>query len=229
MSYSAATPRADLRDPSSLWPWFQAFVFIYIGLVVIIAGFSSAYYLHSRGDPGYTPYDALGWTVTFGFFGTGLLLLAVYIVCIVMTCRLTYRMMRNLRLLGASRATISPGWAVGWYFIPFANLVMPMRAVDQIWRGTFNELNDFREPGGMIGAWWACWLISNFADSVGSRVIGENIFGPPTMPNTDQLYAGMAIYALSYLFAVLAGLFMLRLFGTLVRAQAQMVSVHAFR
>jgi uncharacterized membrane protein len=226
----STSPRAELRDPSTLLPWFRTFVLIFVGLVVVLAGVSTAYYLHSEGDPYYEPYDPLGWTVTLGFFSLGVLLLIVYIVCIVLTCRLTYRMMRNLHQLGSPQVSISPGWAVGWYFIPFANLVMPVRAVTQIWHATFGELNAPREPAGMIGAWWACWLIGNFADSIGSAVMGEsNPFADPVMPSAGQLYAGVVIYGVGYLFSVLAALFMLRLFETLVRAQAQMASVHAFK
>ena len=36
-----------------------------------------------------------------------------------------YRAQSNLRPLGASNVKYSPGWAVGWWFIPFANFVMP--------------------------------------------------------------------------------------------------------
>jgi uncharacterized membrane protein len=210
--------------------WLRVLTWIYIAFVVVIAGVGTAFYLHSEGDPNYAPYDALGTIVTFTFFGGGLLGACAYIFCVVLVCRVTYRMMRNLHQLGASQARISPGWAVGWYFIPFANLVMPVRAVTQIWHGTFGELNTPREPGGMIGLWWACWLISNFADSIGSQIMGEsNPFVTPMTPSSEQLYAGLALYNIGYLASVLAALLMLRLFDELTSAQKQLVSVTAFR
>jgi heme/copper-type cytochrome/quinol oxidase subunit 2 len=36
-----------------------------------------------------------------------------------------YRAYKNLSALNAQNLEHSPGWAVGWWFIPFANLVKP--------------------------------------------------------------------------------------------------------
>src|SRR5262249_29946861 len=36
-----------------------------------------------------------------------------------------YRANRNARALGAEGLAYSPGWSVGWFFVPLANLVMP--------------------------------------------------------------------------------------------------------
>ena len=46
----------------------------------------------------------------------------------------TRRATCNVAALGAESPTFSPGWAVGWWFIPFANWVQPLRVLNQAWR-----------------------------------------------------------------------------------------------
>lgn len=70
------------------------------------------------------------------------LLAAIYLVLLLATM-VTY----CLWLRGASQRAhtvsggnmgITPGWAVGWHFVPFANLVMPFRTVLEIWKVSAN-------------------------------------------------------------------------------------------
>ena len=55
--------------------------------------------------------------------------------------------------------TISPGWAVGWYFVPVASLWKPYEAMVEI-----VESSGARRPGrwafvrDLIGWWWAAWI-----------------------------------------------------------------------
>lgn len=60
----------------------------------------------------------------------------------------------NLRLFGARDLRFTPGWGVGWWFIPFANVVQPVRAVA--------ELHRHSTAGGRglarVGWWWTFWL-----------------------------------------------------------------------
>ncbi len=39
----------------------------------------------------------------------------------------------NVRALGARRLDYTPGWTVGWFFVPFVNLVKPCLAIQEIW------------------------------------------------------------------------------------------------
>lgn len=56
---------------------------------------------------------------------------------------------------------LTPGWAVGWYFVPFANLVRPYQVM--------RELHDQSSPEGegspLVGWWWAFFLGSNIIGS----------------------------------------------------------------
>jgi hypothetical protein len=45
-----------------------------------------------------------------------------------------HRAHRRLRELGIQDLEFTPGWGVGWWFVPVANLFMPYKAVKELWR-----------------------------------------------------------------------------------------------
>ncbi|WP_373741332.1 DUF4328 domain-containing protein [Neisseria sp.] len=63
------------------------------------------------------------------------------------------------RTLGAPGITISPGWSVGWYAVPFANLVMPYKAMAQIWRGSLMIAGQKRSAAVLV-IWWFTFIFS---------------------------------------------------------------------
>src|SRR5687768_18560933 len=50
---------------------------------------------------------------------------AVFVVSIITVALWIHRAHANLTEVGHDSLEFTPGWAVGWYFIPFANLVKP--------------------------------------------------------------------------------------------------------
>ena len=55
--------------------------------------------------------------------------------------------------------TISPGWAVGWYFVPFASFWKPYEAMREIWGGSFARQGwESEVHAPLLGWWWAFWL-----------------------------------------------------------------------
>ena len=52
----------------------------------------------------------------------------------------------------------TPGWSVGWYFIPIANLWKPYQAVKEIWIVSHKNTP---ADHAVVGWWWALLLISN--------------------------------------------------------------------
>lgn len=59
----------------------------------------------------------------------------------------------------------TPGWAVGWYFIPFANLWKPFQAMAFI----RNEVSDTFKGGPILGIWWTAYLVMNISSGVLTR------------------------------------------------------------
>ena len=53
--------------------------------------------------------------------------------------------------------TISPGWSIGWYFVPVATLWKPYEAMREIWKGSAAD-NETAARAPLIGWWWAAWI-----------------------------------------------------------------------
>jgi Domain of unknown function (DUF4328) len=69
-----------------------------------------------------------------------------------------YRANGNCRALGAKGMT-SPGWTVGWYFVPFANLWKPYQPMEEIWQASENPYNWQRvKRPTIVTCWWLAWL-----------------------------------------------------------------------
>lgn len=89
-----------------------------------------------------------------------------------------HRASGNMAALGNPKSKIAytPGWAVGSFFIPFANLFMPYRAVCEVWVRSEPPVREEgglafapRPPTTLVLAWWVTWLASNFVGRAASR------------------------------------------------------------
>jgi len=77
----------------------------------------------------------------------------------------------NARALGAEDLSGSPGWAVGWFFVPLANLIMPYTTVRDMWKASVNPKDWQAENGeSLVILWWACWLISQISGTIAFRL-----------------------------------------------------------
>jgi hypothetical protein len=111
--------------------------------------------------------------------GVGLIHFVVFIATVVAFCMWLYRSHKNLTALGNPKMALkhSAGWAVGSFFVPFANLIIPFRAVRETWAKSdpevpFDNYVPPSEPSAppVMNAWWAFWLISNFVANAAFRV-----------------------------------------------------------
>ncbi len=99
---------------------------------------------------------------------SGLLLIA-HIALVVAFCMWTYRASKNLQALEVGGRRFSPGWAVGWWFVPIMNLIRPYQVTREIWRGSYPSVTR-QDPQAwqnaplspILGWWWGAWLASNF-------------------------------------------------------------------
>lgn len=84
-----------------------------------------------------------------------------------------YRGYTNLPALRADSSEFTPGWAIGWWFIPFANLVKPFQVVRNLWAESDPDIDPegFHlnvQPGApaWMLIWWITWLITNFVSNL---------------------------------------------------------------
>jgi Domain of unknown function (DUF4328) len=91
-----------------------------------------------------------------------LLTVAIFVLIIIWM----FRAMKNNEALGRSDARLSPGWGIGGWFIPVANLVIPVLILQDLWRGSdpSSPRNDpawRNNRGSALVAWyWVAHVIS---------------------------------------------------------------------
>jgi len=156
------------RDPTVLTWWLTALLMIaiVIGSAALISsliqyGFigeaqSGAFQTREQFMSAATANDFRQRSLARGFS------LVIIIREIVFFCWI-YRANFNARQLGAKDMEITPGWAVGWFFIPFANLWVPFEAMSEIWNASAIPLawRQQRTPP-LVAVWWCIWLAVSF-------------------------------------------------------------------
>jgi Domain of unknown function (DUF4328) len=71
-----------------------------------------------------------------------------------------YRAYKNIQGFGAEGLRYSPGWAVGFYFIPILCLIRPVQVMGEIWRASDDPRNWSQRPGSwVISSWWTLFLL----------------------------------------------------------------------
>jgi len=172
--------------------------------------------LRDAGDQG-AVYE-FGESVTeLLYVGVALLQVLVFVATAVAFLMWMHRAYRNLPALGARRLDTTPGWAVGYFFIPFANLFKPFQVVREIWHGStprgggsdgFDGRDNFSfavpssGTPALIGWWWAFWIIANVASRASSRAtdmattIGGMVLASWVTIASDILFIAAALLAI---------------------------------
>ena len=103
----------------------------------------------------------------------------LYLTTAVFLMTFLYRAHENLPALGTSKNSLqySSGWMVGSFFVPFVSLVVPYRAVKELWQcslpvpelypGVSGYLPD---PPAFFAIWWFCWILANIGNNVLFRI-----------------------------------------------------------
>ena len=105
----------------------------------------------------------------------GIVQFVVYVTTVVVFLMWLYRVHENLAAFGVPRNQMqySSAWAVGSFFIPFANLVIPYRAIKEVWQKSvpnYATMFSAVSPPGFFAAWWGFWITGNIADNIYLRL-----------------------------------------------------------
>jgi hypothetical protein len=139
----------------------------------------------------------------------------VGIVSAIVVLRWTYFAMKNVRSRGYA-TSITAGWAVGWYFIPIANLWKPYLAMREIWLSSHGKepLSSGSVPGKFT--WW--WLLF-----VGGNVIygvGLLAHGAATKEmNTTGMTSSLSFMAIGEILYLVSAFLLLSIVKTISVAQ----------
>ncbi|RZM16111.1 MAG: DUF4328 domain-containing protein [Sphingomonas sp.] len=101
---------------------------------------------------------------------TGVLNVLAVAAAGVAVLRWIYLTSRNAHALGAAMA-VTPGWAVGWFFVPIANLWKPFQAVRETWQVSADPHAPDTVPiPAVLRIWWGCWIASSLISNIDFRL-----------------------------------------------------------
>jgi hypothetical protein len=128
-----------------------------------------------------------------------------------------YRAQSNLRALGTEGLRFTPGWAVGWWLIPFANLAMPPQTMSELWKGSDPKAGavDWKavKLTPLLPLWWAAWLARLALSTVGAGV-GKS-------GDLDSLISRSGWYVAADFVLAIAGVLAIALIRGIERRQAE--------
>lgn len=130
------------------------------------------------------------------FYGltTGAYLLLTFIGFVAMLVWF-YRATKNARAISTGLET-TPGWAVGYFFIPILSLYRPYRTMSEIWRSAHAPLSwKTKDDPVSIRFWWGGWL----AGGIIGTIAGQFEPGSGTLTWIATLLRGAADMLFCYL------------------------------
>ncbi len=89
-----------------------------------------------------------------------------------------YRVAKNLRTFDQPGLEFTPGWCVGWWFVPIAMYWKPFQAMKELWRASDPETIGAKDRWVWLGTplaptmgwWWAAWILSNVIQRIAGFV-----------------------------------------------------------
>ncbi|MEM6552922.1 MAG: DUF4328 domain-containing protein [Planctomycetota bacterium] len=114
-------------------------------------------------DP-YAPVSESEAQIAAAMVGVSLLGLGVWVLALIVFLRFFHRITKTTHEFAAEIVETSPGWAVGWWFVPIANLWKPYGVIKRLF--TANDPATLAgergiPPVALIGWYWAVWIISS--------------------------------------------------------------------
>ena len=160
--------------------------------------------------------------------GIGIIHIGVYVATIVVFLMWFHRVRANLPALGITNARWSPGWAVGWWFVPIMNLFRPYQVTSEIWRAsdplaTSADWRDRSAPA-LLGWWWALFLIGGGLDR-GSFRMWNRIDEQPRGFDLDTL---LLVDTAAAIVTVAGSVLIIRIIRGIDRRQSERVAIDVF-
>jgi hypothetical protein len=136
----------------------------------------------------------------------------LYIVTGIVALPWIYLANANARALGASDMMVSPGWAVGWFFVPLMNLVMPYLMMRELWKASAKPKDwqlEYAPP--LILLWWVLWVAAGISGLIAFQLTFQ--------PEDEAAAAADYAYFLSDLCFIPASLLFASLIGRIQAMQ----------
>lgn len=155
-----------VKDPGKLTAFLLAMLWISAAADVISLLSDGAQYVLLGGS--YTQQEGEANDARQALLGAGYM--GIFLITGISFLRWIHRANLNSRGFTATDMRFTPGWSVGWYFIPILSLVRPYQAMREIWQVSHDPVN----PGGvqsgpLLKSWWAFWLLAGLSGQVSMR------------------------------------------------------------
>jgi hypothetical protein len=169
---SAAPPAPQFKDPT--WLTWAARACLIASAVIsgaTIAVTMQQYALLKSAETGQITLDDVYDQSLVQLALVGLPQLVVTVASFVLIAMWIYRVAWNARVFaGARNMDFTPGWSVGWYFVPFVNLWKPYQAMKEVWRASANPSQmDRTSVSWWLPLWWLLWLANNIVGNYAGR------------------------------------------------------------
>lgn len=203
-----AVPSTLFRDPTRLTQWLKYFLYasIIINAVALFSGVLQ-YQLLSDFRLGVYSFEVLATAAVESNDKrqqvVGLFQFGIAITTVILFAMWIYRANFNARQLGAQSLRFSPGWSIGYYFIPILWFWKPYQAMREIWQAS-KEPSSWKsvERGAVLPWWWFFFLVSTILDNASFRTtlaakeIGELLASTGTTIASDMVSIPATIIAL---------------------------------
>jgi hypothetical protein len=154
---------------------------------------------------------------------TGLFQSTIYIATAVTFLIWIFRIYKNLdSLVNQQHREFSAGWAVGWWFVPFANLVKPFQVAREAWFDSSPDIEieqtflsaSLRTAPTYMGVWWGTWIASNIFSNVAGAYARN-------MRSLSDLAILGVIFAVATSFSIVAAVLCIKLVRDITSRQEQ--------
>jgi len=95
----------------------------------------------------------------------------IHLVSGILILRWIYQANINSAALGAKNMKFTPGWAIGWFFVPIAAMWKPYQAMSEIWRSSCSpEKWESLKVSNIVNWWWFTWITVGIISQVSSLI-----------------------------------------------------------
>lgn len=175
-TWASVAPLTSFRDPTKLTSWLKYFLYASI-IIDAIAIFSGVMQYQLLSDFKIGVYSSEAFVTAaaesndnrqqfIGLFQAG-----IAITTMIIFMMWIYRANFNSRALGAQNMKFTPGWSIGYYFIPVLNLWRPYHAMKEIWKTGKNPgAWEGERHGAVLPWWWFFFLFSSALSNASFRI-----------------------------------------------------------
>jgi hypothetical protein len=168
--------KEEFKDPTNLIAWIKYFLCFQVVLAFVAIGSNlmeyqlltdfqnGVYFSQEMAVADAEANDMRQAVIAFSYLG-------VFIVSGVLILRWIYQANKNARQFGAKDMVFSPGWSIGFYFIPIVSLWKPYQAMKEIWQASQNPTNwPVEKVSSILGIWWFFWIANSMVGQAAFRM-----------------------------------------------------------